>query len=141
MDVQIRSIDDLRMEITRLKGVEQEQAIAIRAHFSSTRAIFSTVLSLFPKFSLSDKIGGIAASGGPDLIQLISSFVLPFTLNRTLFKRSNFIIKALVRLASQRAAQFINKKNLGFVWDKIKSFIPEKEKKTGPAYTSLSHIE
>jgi hypothetical protein len=140
MDVQIRNTDDLRLEIARLKGLEREQAIAIRQHFSSTRAIFSTVLSLFPKFSIAETIGG-AVNSSPDIIQLISSFVLPFTLNKTLFRRSNFLIKALVRLASQRAAQFINKKNLGFVWDKLKSIIPEKAKKPGPAYSSLSHIE
>jgi len=139
MSVRITSIDDLRLEITRLKGLEQEQAIAIRQHFSSTRAIFSTVLSLFPKFSLTEKTGD-SSNSGVDIIQLISSFVLPFTLNKTLFKRSNFLIKALVRLASQRAAQYINKQNLGFVWDKIKSFIPEKISRAapGPAY---SHIE
>lgn len=139
MSVQITSIDNLRLEIARLKGLEQEQAIAIRQHFSSTRAIFSTILSLFPKFSLTEKPGD--AGSGIDIIQLISSFVLPFTLNKTLFRRSNFLIKALVRLASQRASQYINKKNLGFVWDKIKSFIPEKANKPGPAYTSLPHIE
>jgi hypothetical protein len=140
MDAQIRSIDELRLEISRLKGLEREQAIAIRHRFSSIPAIFSTFFSLFPKSNTAEKIGG-AAGSGIDLIQLISSFVLPFTLNKTLFKGSNFLVKALVRLASQKVSQYINKKNLGFIWEKIKSFIPEKTTKPGPVYSNLPHIE
>jgi hypothetical protein len=139
MDVQIRDINELRLEISRLKGLEREQAILIRQRFSSIPAIFSTFFSLFPKSNTAEKIGG--AGGGIDIIQLISSFVLPFTLNKTLFRRSNFLVKALVRLASQKVSQYLTKKNLGFIWDKIKSLIPEKANKPGPAYTNLSHIE
>jgi hypothetical protein len=125
----------------RLKGLEQEQAIAIRQRFSSIPAMFSTFFSLFPKSNAVEKIGG--GGSGIDIIQLVSSFVLPFTLNKTLFKRSNFLVKAIVRLASQKASQYISTKNLGFIWDKVKSIIPEKEKKVapGPAYNSLPHME
>ena len=61
-----------------------------------------------------------------DLISMASRFVLPFALNKTIFRSSNFIVKTVVGLLSQKASGFINEKNLGSVWDKIKGIIPKK---------------
>jgi hypothetical protein len=131
MDLPVKNIDDLRLEIYRLKGLEEQQSLALRQRFSSVSSSISTVLSLFPRSQNADgeKTGGIF---NLDLVQMISSFLLPFTLNKTLFRRSNFITKALVRFVSLRASRFINEDSVSNIWDKIKAFIPDKIKSIIP---------
>lgn len=121
MDLDIRNIDDLRNEIARLKGVEYEQKMALSARFTGPSAIFSTFMSLFPKSVATDGITGSLVN--QDLVGLLSRIVLPFTLNKTLFRHSNFIVKALVGLVSQKASHFISEDSVGGLWDKAKSLI------------------
>ena len=128
MDMPIKNIDDLRSEIYRLKELKQEQSVAIGMRFSSFSATLSTLYSLFPK------IPGINGERGKgffdqDLVGLISRFVLPFTLNKTIFRNSNFIIKSLVGLVSQKASHFISEDSVMGIWDKIKHLFAAKEKK------------
>jgi len=121
----ITNIHDLRAEIARLKVVKDEQEVAIKAHFASPTAIINTLFSG----------SGAKGKGGflnPDeLISMASRFILPLLLNKTIFRGSNFVVKAIVGLLSQSAAGFINEKNLTSTWDKIKSLIPEKWTKKG----------
>ena len=135
MDAVIFNSADLRAEIERLKYTKKIQEEAIAKHFSSPAAIFHTITSAF-KGSPSDKKGGTILGGGQDVVSLLSRFVLPFVLNKTIFRGSNFIIKTVVGLLSQRAANFINEKSVVTVWDKIKSFIPGKNKTAGNPETS-----
>lgn len=121
MEVQINNIDDLRNEIARLKEVEQVQKTALGQRFAGPSAIFSTVLSLFPKSAAADGIQSTFA--GQDIVGLLSRIVLPFTLNKTLFRNSNFIVKTLVGLVSQKASHFISEDSVGGLWDKAKSLI------------------
>jgi len=124
MDLPITNLDELRGEISRLRGLEKEQSAAISKRFSSPSALFSTIFSLFPKSSS----GGEKSPGffDQDLVGLIARFVLPFTLNRTLFRHSNFIVKALVGLVSQKAARFITEDSLIALWDKVKVIFKSK---------------
>ena len=111
MNPTIDNLTDLRNEIARLRVVKNEQEAAIKEHFSNPSAIISTVYSAFS--------GGDKAKGGffktDDLISTISRFVLPFALNKTIFRSSNFIIKAIVGVLSQSASGFINEKNVGLI--------------------------
>jgi hypothetical protein len=70
-------------------------------------------------------------------VQLASRFLLPFTLNKTLFRRSNFLIKMLVRIASQRVSRLINEKSVGTIWDKIKTLVSSKTKKENNLYKGI----
>jgi len=119
MDVPVKNINDLRLEIYRLKGLEQEQLFSLKQRFSSFSSILSTIVSLFPggRRDEGPKNEGIF---GVDIVQLISGIVLPFTLNKTLFRNSNFITKALVRYISTRASKFINESSVGQLWHKLK---------------------
>jgi hypothetical protein len=121
MSAPINNITDLRTEIALLQAVKNEQELAIKEHFSSPAAIISTVFSSFS----SDK-GKSSLFSSDDLISLVSRFVLPFALNKTIFRSSNFIVKALVGLVSQKASGFINEKSITSVWDKVKDIIPQK---------------
>lgn len=133
MDATINNIDDLRFEIERLKVSKKAQEIAIKSHFNGPVAIFTTLMSFFS--SSASSLEGLL--GNQDLFGLLSRFILPFTLNKTIFRHSNFIIKTLVGLFSQKASVFINKDNVSSVWDKIRSMLPGKKeatKKVAPDY-------
>ncbi|MES2278463.1 MAG: hypothetical protein V4592_20700 [Bacteroidota bacterium] len=122
MNLQIRNIDDLHSEIARLKGLEQEQKAAIGQRFSSPSAIFSTLFSVFPKSAATE---GIKESGvfSQDYFGLLSRIILPFALNKTVFRHSNFIVKTLVGLVSQKASHFISEDSVTGIWDKAKSLL------------------
>lgn len=122
MSEPINNIHDLRNEIARLRVVKHEQEAAIKEHFSSPSAVISTVYSAFSGVN-TGKDGFFKAD---DIISLISRFVLPLALNKTIFRGSNFIVKTIVGVLSQSASGFINEKTLASVWDKLKAIIPQK---------------
>jgi uncharacterized membrane protein YobD (UPF0266 family) len=128
METPIRNILELQNEIGRLKTLENEQAIALKARFSGPSAIFSTMLSLFPK---SPEIDGAKSAGlfNQDFLGILSRFVIPFALNKTLFKRSNFFVKTLVGLLSQKASHYISEDSVGGIWAKAKSLFNKLTKK------------
>jgi hypothetical protein len=127
MDAPINNIIDLRLEIVRLKGLEVEQSYAISQRFKSPGAILSTFFSLFSGTPSAD---GTKSAGfwDQDFVGLISRFLLPFTLNKTLFRNSNFLIKAIVGLVSQKASHFITEDSVMGLWDKVKSLFDKDDK-------------
>lgn len=118
MELSIKTPSDLHREIIRLQVVEQNQAILLKERFKSPASIFATVLTLFPKSSTVD---GIRHSSlfHQDFMSLASRFVLPFVLNKTLFRRSNFLVKAVIGILSQKAAVYISEDNVSSFWKKI----------------------
>jgi hypothetical protein len=123
MDKPIRNSWDLREEIIRLRALEKEQAIAIKQRFSSPAAVFSTIYSLFPKPAAGEKHASIF---NQDFVSILSRFLLPLTLNKTLFRNSGFIVKALVGLVSQKASGYINEDSVVSIWDKVKTLFQKK---------------
>jgi hypothetical protein len=126
MEPIIKNSWDLRQEIIRLKGVEEEQAVALKARFSSPVAVLTTLYSLFPKANSTGE--NKTNIFNQDFLGILSRFLIPFTLNKTLFKNSGFIIKALVGLVSQKASGYINEDSVMSVWDKVKHLFSKKEK-------------
>lgn len=116
----IRNITDLQLEIARLKELTNEQGAVLKQRFNSPSAIFASVYSLFSGSPGSD---GASKSSvfDMDFVGLLSRILLPFTLNKTLFRNSGFIVKALVGLVSQKASRFINEESVTGIWDKAKS--------------------
>jgi hypothetical protein len=145
-DLPIYNHTDLKNEIYRLQGLEREKGAAIQQRFSSPGAIFSSLFSMFGKSEAgADKDGGIF---NQDFLGVISRFVIPFTLNKTLFRNSNFIIKALVGLVSQKASHFISEDSVESVWDKAKGLFgkavhlfDKDHKKKKPEITSFRKIK
>jgi hypothetical protein len=122
MDISINNTSELKAEIARLKMVGEEQSIAIKARFSSPSAIFHTIVSIFPRSEGSK--GGFFSQ---DIFGLLSRVLLPLTLNKTIFRNSNFIIKTLIGFLSQKASHFISEDSVTGVWDKVKSLFEKKE--------------
>jgi hypothetical protein len=123
-DVHINNAEDLRAEILRLQHLKEEQGEALKARFSSPGAAISSLMTIFPKESrLKFDIFH------QDFLGLISRIVLPVTLNKTLFKNSNFLIKGLVGFLSQKASHFISEDSVTGLWDKVKSIFEKKKHK------------
>lgn len=120
-DISINSAGELKAEIARLRLLREEQGEAIAARFSSPSATFSTIYSVFSK--------GDSPKGnifGQDLFGVLSRILLPLALNKTIFRNSNFLIKGLVGLVSQKASHFINEDNVTGLWHKIMSLFEKK---------------
>jgi hypothetical protein len=120
----INNVTELRMEIARLKVLREEQGKAIGQRFNSVGAVFSTVMSLFPKSEKGPKYDIFHQ----DLFGVLSRIFLPFALNKTLFRNSNFIIKGLIGLLSQKASHYVNEDSVTGLWDKVKSIFTKKHK-------------
>ena len=120
MDVSIKNINDLQEEIARIRVIEARQGEELGKRFSSPSAIFASIMSLLNSGNRNadDEHPGIF---NQDFFGLLSRIVLPLTLNKTLFKRSNFLVKTLVGLVSQKASNYISGDAIHGLWDKVKS--------------------
>ncbi|CAM3975071.1 hypothetical protein MUGA111182_19995 [Mucilaginibacter galii] len=126
MDIPVKNIFDLQAEIIRLEKVKQEQEMVLKQRFNSPSAIFASVRSIFPQSPEGEQGGGVGSLFSPDIVGLISRFVLPLALNKTLFKNSGFIVKTLVGLASQKASSYISEDSVTSVWGRVKSLFGKK---------------
>ncbi|MBD1393844.1 hypothetical protein [Mucilaginibacter glaciei] len=128
METPINNIHDLKLEIARLKNLEIDQSVALKARFNSPAALFSSVVSIFPK---SPTVDGVKAASffDQDFLGLISRIALPLTLNKTIFKNSNFIVKTVVSLLSQKASHYISEDAVGGIWSKAKGLFEKFTKK------------
>jgi hypothetical protein len=138
MILTIRNSSDLKEEIFRLEGMEKRQGEAIKARFSSPSATIATIFSLF---SGSPGPEGAKEAGffSQDFLGLISRFIIPLTLNKTIFKHSNFLIKTLVGVLSQKASHYISEDSVGGVFHKIKGLF-EGDGKSGGILGTISSL-
>lgn len=125
MIVPIKSIHDLRNEIVRLETLNVQQKEAVKQRFSSPKIIYKTFMSLFPS-SNEDSDGKSSKTSGllnQDIIGAISKFLLPLTLNKTLFKGSGFITRSVVTFLSKKASGYINQDTVTSGWGKFKDML------------------
>ncbi len=123
-NVTINNAEDLKAEILRLRHLKEEQGEALKARFISPGAAISTLMTVFPKESrLKFDIFH------QDFLGILSRILLPLTLNKTLFRNSNFLTKGLVGFLSQKASHFISEDAVSGLWDKVKSLFEKKKQK------------
>jgi len=60
-------------------------------------------------------------------VSILSRFLIPLTLNKTLFKNSGFLIKTIVGLVSQKASGYVNEESVIGIWDKVKGLFTKKK--------------
>jgi hypothetical protein len=72
-----------------------------------------------------------------DLAGLLSRFILPFTLNKTIFRNSGFIVKTLVSLVSQKASHFINEDVVAGFWEKVSGLFKGKNGEEIPDHRGI----
>ena len=121
-DLQIQNSSDLKAEILRLRQLREQQGDALKGRFESPMVAFSTLMTAFPKgtkfkYDIFNQ----------DIFGLLSRVLLPITLNKTIFRNSNFIVKALVGYLSQKASHFVNEDKVMGVWDKVMSIFEKKK--------------
>ena len=63
-----------------------------------------------------------------DFFGILSRILLPLALNNTLFRKSNFLVKGLVGILSQKASHFISEDTVVGLWDKVKGIFEKKNK-------------
>lgn len=138
MNTLIRNQSDLRAEIFRLQQAKLEKQIELKQHFKSPGAVLSTVVGVLS--------GGSASKSDDkdepkqDWVGFISRFIIPLVLNKTLFRGSGFLMKALVGLASQKAANYVSSDTVTGVWDKAKGLLGglfSKKAKPAPSYRKI----
>jgi len=122
----ITNIQDLQAEIARLTVAQKEQGEALGKRFSSPGHTFSTLMTLFPRVAEGAQVSKILKQ---DIVGLISRIALPFALNKTFFRKSNFIVKTLVGLASQKASHFISEASVSNAWHSLVGLFSKKDKK------------
>ncbi len=118
----VTNIQELKIEIIRLKALDSEQTTALKMRFSSPSAIFASALTLFPR---SAATSGVLNAGlfKQDFLSLISRFLIPLTLNKTVFRHSNFLVKLMVGLVSQKASGYVTESAVEKVIREGKSLI------------------
>lgn len=125
MKTYINSADELRAEIARLREVEQQQGAALLKRVNSPSAVYHTIVSMFKS---PDGTKSNSSFFAQDFFGLASRVLLPLTLNKTLFRNSNFLVKTAVGFLSQKASHFINEGTVTGVWDKVTSLFHKKPK-------------
>ncbi|MDF3077772.1 MAG: hypothetical protein K0S09_1661 [Sphingobacteriaceae bacterium] len=121
MEHSYSNLGELQAGIAALSIKKFEQEEAIKNCFKGPKAIFNTVASLFK--SKNDSKSFLSELMNQDMITGISRVILPAILNMFVFKKSNFITKAIVTFLSQKAAKNIDSNLFSNITDKIKDVV------------------
>lgn len=134
----INNVDELRAEISRLKVLQIEQEAYLTDQLDLLQEKVDTPMRVFSKLASWIPLGGKEHSGNQnhdgehegDWLTSSMRVGLPFLFNKVLFRKAGFIKKALLLLASQKAAGAINQDLVVNIIDKVSAFIkPSKKKK------------
>ena len=134
MKTKIQNIDDLRLEILRLrlKRVEQENDLQLEAQ--KITAQFRYPVMLLTK--LNDWFGVFAGDDEDNKDKKDQHWVmnalhlgLPLFVDKFLFPKSGIILKSLIVLVSQKAAKTVNKDMFNDLIDKLSDWIKPAEAK------------
>lgn len=111
----ITNVQELKEEIIRLREIDEQQQENLVARFNSPSAVLSSAISLFSHFR-----PGANGMMHWDYVKNISRFLIPLTLNKTIFRHSNLLVKMVVRLVSKKASGFITENRLSNLFDETK---------------------
>lgn len=144
MKAKINNIDELKLEINRLKALKTEQEAYLSSQYTLLKRkveaparVFGAITSSIPGVDL---LKGLVSSAGSlsgkdkagskkDWLTKGIQLSLPFLLNRTLLKNSGWLKKSLVLLASESAAGQVTQDKVSSVISKVTDFIRPKKKK------------
>lgn len=125
----IKNLDDLRLEIVRLKalGKEQEDYLSdqYRLFNDKVAAPVRFIKSLTSWLPGADLAKNLFSKGKKDEDWLSKALRigLPVILNRFFLRRAGFLKRALVTLLSQQAAGALNKDSVSSLINKIADFV------------------
>lgn len=132
----IKNLDDLRLEIARLKSLakEQEDYLNDQYHLFNDKlaAPVRFVKSLISWVPGTDLMKNLFTKGkkDEDWVSKALRIGLPVVLNRVFLRKAGFLKRALVTLLSQQAAGALTKDRISEVINKVADFIrPAKRSK------------
>jgi len=132
----IRNLQELKMEIARLKVLKNEQEAYLKTQFTLLNNKIEAPVRFFN--SLKNNIPGVnmiqqlfAKSNNPDSDWLTKTLRIgvPFVMNKLFLKNSGMLKKALMLLLSERAVGQINQDKISGFIGKLTNFIRPKKKK------------
>jgi len=148
MKTKIKNLEELKWEIARLSELTREQEaylsdqyILLKDKVEKPIRILNNVTSSIPGVGLvkdllfrnakpTSKDKNNSVVGGNDWLNKAVRVGIPLLLNRTVLRKSNWIKKSLVLLASETAAGQVTQEKVTNAISKIAGFIrPKKEKK------------
>ena len=125
MRAKIQNIDDLREEVTRLEVIRTEMESELKTETQKIISKLRVPLMLLRKlndfFGVSrDKSG---KKVGEDWVSSIFRIGLPVLMNRFIFPKSGFLMKAFIGLISQNAVKSFNKDFMSKIIEKVSDWI------------------
>jgi len=148
MKTKIKNLEELKWEIARLTELTREQEaylgdqyILLKDKVEKPIRVLNNVTSSIPGVGLvkdlffrdpksATKGDSNAATTGTDWLNSAVRVGVPLLLNKTLLRKSNWIKKSLILLASETAAGQVTQEKVTNAIAKVASFIrPKKEKK------------
>jgi hypothetical protein len=127
MERAFTGLTDLRTEIDLLKIKRFQQEEVLKDKLSDPSAILNTFTTHFKSKKPTSNKSLMQGLLSHDIVSNLARIIFPIALNGTLFKKSNFIIKALVTFASQKAATKFNTNAISGVTDKIMGWFAHKQ--------------
>lgn len=121
----IQTLEDLHAEQLKLKAICESQERQLKADASYYVKQFTPggfIKKLLNRGNIEKVDGALNLSGK------VMSLVLPFFLNKTVFKGSGFLTRAIVGLISNKVGGKMDLDNITGIVDKLKSWIMPKGK-------------
>ncbi len=131
----IKNIADLQIHILNLEFAKNEHEIYLQQKVESVKERLASPLKFFNRITnmFSAKTNSLENVGvnnqKADWVNLIARVGVPFVINKLIFRKSNFIIKTLITLASQGAIKSVNKNSVAHLVDVVTGFVKSKTKK------------
>lgn len=122
----IRTLDDLHGEVLRLKVDYTVKGELLKLDAKNYVKQF-TLGNLIKKFATPS--GFLKLDEKTNISSKVMSIVLPLILNKTIFRGSGMITKALGALVSGKVGQSLDAENLSGIFNMVKSLFSKKDKK------------
>jgi hypothetical protein len=125
MRTKIQNIDDLRAEIERLGQVRVEMETDLKIEVEKITTKLTAPFLLLNKLSqfLGLSKGKEEGKDEGDWVSSIFRIGLPVLMNKFIFPKSGFLMKALLALVTQNAAKAFDKDFMGKMIDKISDWL------------------
>lgn len=127
----IRTLEDLHDEVQRLKADYTQRGEMIKVDAKTYVQQF-TLGGLIKKYATPS--GFLKFDEKTNISSKIMSVVLPLILNKTIFRGSGIITKALGALVSGKVGQSLDAESLSGIFNMVKSFFNKKDKKKEVAF-------
>ncbi len=131
----IKSMSDLRSEIFRLRAEMDLREGELKEEFHQISEKIQAPFRMMQELGAWLGIGGKAEEKSSDWLTTIAQLGVPYLLNSLIFKRSGFLLKALIALVSQKAVAGINMDKMTGWIEKISQWIQKQSKEKKAAAT------